>query len=81
MKSPINKIDEKIKKLEREKKIYEHSLSNLSRKERTRRLIQIGALAETYFNLYNNDHKEVEEIFSQFANYVKANKLDKHKKE
>lgn len=80
MNNEINKLDEQIKKLERDKKIYEHSLSKVSRKKRTRRLIQIGALSEKYFDLYNNDLHEVEEIFSQFANYVKANKLDKHKK-
>ncbi|MBY0155452.1 hypothetical protein H0178_06570 [Cytobacillus firmus] len=80
MNNQISKIDEKIKILEREKKIYEHSLSQRNRKKRTHRLIQIGALSEKYFDLYNSDIHEVEEIFSQFANYVKANKLDKHKK-
>ncbi|WP_299091179.1 DUF3847 domain-containing protein [uncultured Metabacillus sp.] len=81
MNSQISKIDEKIKLLEREKKIYEHSLSKTNRKKRTHRLIQIGALSEKYFELHQNDLQEIEEIFSQFANYVKANKLSKHKKE
>ena len=79
-KNNINKIDQQIKKLERDKKIYESSINKMNRKLRTRRLIQIGALAEKYFDLYNNDFHEVEEIFSQFSLYVKANKLDKHKK-
>lgn len=84
MKSPmsnqITKIEEKIKKLEREKKIYEHSLSKVNRKKRTRRLIQIGALSEKYFDLYNNDLHDIEEIFSQYSSFVKSNKLNKHKK-
>ncbi|MGG4506350.1 hypothetical protein ABEW77_10910 [Heyndrickxia sporothermodurans] len=80
MSNQISKLDEQIKKLEREKKIFEHSLSKIDRKKRTRRLIQIGALSEKYFDLYHNDLHEVEEVFSQFANYVKANKLEKHKK-
>ncbi|MCM3113599.1 DUF3847 domain-containing protein [Lederbergia lenta] len=80
MNNQINKLDEQIKKLEREKKIYEHSLSKINRKKRTRRLIQIGALSETYFDLFNNDIHDIEEIFSQFSSYVKAKKLDKHKK-
>lgn len=80
MSNQISKLDEQIKKLEREKKIFEHSISKIDRKKRTRRLIQIGAISEKYFDLYNNDLHEVEEVFSQFANYVKANKLEKHKK-
>lgn len=80
MNNQINKLDEKIKKLEREKKIHEYSLSKVNRKKRTRRLIQIGALSENYFDLYNNDLHDIEEIFSQFSSYVKAKKLDKHKK-
>lgn len=80
MKNQISKLDEQIKKLEREKKIYEHALSNSNRKKRTRRLIQIGALSQNYFDLEHNDLHEIEEIFKQFSSYVKANKLDKHKK-
>lgn len=80
MTNQINKLDEQIRKLERERKIYEHSLSKVNRKKRTRRLIQIGALSENYFDLYNNDLHDIEEIFSQFSSYVKAKKLDKHKK-
>lgn len=80
MTNEISKIDEQIRSLERDKKIYEHALSNSSRKKRTRRLIQIGALSQSYFDLEHNDLHEIEEIFKQFASYVKANKLDKHKK-
>ncbi|WP_079707683.1 DUF3847 domain-containing protein [Paraliobacillus ryukyuensis] len=81
MSNQINKIDEQIKKLEREKKIYEHTLSKSNRKKRTHRLIQIGALSEKYFDLYHNDLDEIEKIFHQFANYIKGNKLDKHKRD
>jgi len=81
MSNQISKLEQQIEHLERKKKIYEHSLSQESRKARTRRLIQVGALAEKYFDLNNNDLYEVEEIFKQFSSYVKANKLDRHKKE
>lgn len=81
MDNQLSKIDAQIKKLEREKKIFEHSLSKENRKKRTRRLIQIGAISEKYFDLYENDLHDIEEIFSQFSLYVKSNKLDKHKKE
>jgi len=80
MDNQLSKIDEKIKSLERDKKIYELSLNKNNRKQRTRKLIQIGALSEKYFDLYENDLLEIEEIFSQFSLYVKSNKLEKHKK-
>ncbi|KGX85205.1 hypothetical protein [Pontibacillus litoralis] len=80
MTNQISKLDKKIKKLERERKIQELSLSKINRKKRTRRLIQIGALSEKYFDLHQNDLHEVEEIFSQFSNFVKSNKLTKYKK-
>lgn len=82
MANKINKIDKQIEKLETEKKVLKRNINNqLSRKERTRRLIQIGALSEKYFDLKKNDLDEIELIFSQFSNYVKSKKLDKHKKE
>lgn len=82
MANKIDKIDKQIEKLETEKKILKRNMNNqLSRKERTRRLIQIGALSEKYFDLKKNDLDEIELIFSQFSNYVKNKKLDKHKKE
>lgn len=80
MKSDIKKIDNKISKLEMQKKIIARSLKYDKRKKRTHRLIQIGALAEKYFNLYQLDISDVEEVFSQFSDFVKSNKLDKHKK-
>ncbi|PKR83073.1 hypothetical protein [Heyndrickxia camelliae] len=80
MKSPLERIDNKISQLEREKKILERSLKMSVRKERTRRLIQIGALSEKYFDLYHLDLKEIEEVYFQFADFVKSNRLEKHKK-
>lgn len=82
MTNKIDKIDRQIDKLEIEKKVLMRNINNqLSRKDRTRRLIQIGALSEKYFDLKKNDLDEIELIFSQFSNYVKSKKLDKHKKE
>lgn len=81
MSDKIARIDKKIKRLEIEKKaLKKHTENYQKRKERTRRLIQIGALTEKYFSLEANSIEDVEEILTQFSAYVKAKKLDKHKK-
>lgn len=59
----IRKIEKKIKQLELEKKINKNFESKQQRKQRTRRLIQIGALAEKYFNLKDISIDEIEKIF------------------
>lgn len=82
MSNEITNIDKQIEIMEKKKSaLKSHVDKNRTRKERTRRLIQVGALAEKYFELQSNDMLEVEDIFSQFSTYVKAKKLDKHKKE
>ncbi len=59
----IEEIDKQIKSLEMEKRILEKSISHTSRKERTRRLIQTGALCEKYFNFPEDMPLEVREQF------------------
>ena len=65
----IKKIDEKIKSLEDEKKKLNSNNNLTKRKERTRHLIQLGALAEKYFNLYCFSLEEIEEILKKYSNY------------
>ena len=50
------------------------------RKDRARRLIETGALAEKYFELDNLSVIEREELFKMFASFVNANKPNKYKK-
>ncbi|WP_205347860.1 hypothetical protein [Staphylococcus aureus] len=51
------------------------------RKQRTRRLIQKGALLEKYFECENLSPEETEELLKVFANYINSNKPNKFKKE
>ncbi|MFC5714399.1 hypothetical protein ACFPU1_16760 [Thalassorhabdus alkalitolerans] len=54
--------------------------SYLDRKQRTRRLIQKGALAEKYFNIEHLTVEETEEVFKIFSAYVQGNLPNKFKK-
>lgn len=80
MKSKLENINDKIQNLEWQKKALENSIKKSKRNERTRKLIQVGALAQKYFELENNDLSEIEEIFKQFSSFVKENKLERQKK-
>ncbi|WP_039076342.1 hypothetical protein [Bacillus sp. MSP13] len=79
--SPITKIEQKIKKLEQELKARDKFKRDEERRQRTRRLIEIGAKTQKYFELEHNSIEEIEEILFQFSEYVKHNKLEKHKKD
>ncbi|MCY8737546.1 hypothetical protein P8881_19620 [Bacillus haynesii] len=79
--SPIIKIEQKIKKLEQQLKAKEKFKKEEKRRLRTKRLIEIGAKTQKYFELEHNSIEEIEEILFQFSEYVKHNKLDKHKKD
>ncbi|MGG0878033.1 hypothetical protein [Bacillus inaquosorum] len=79
--SPITKIEQKIKKLENQLKAQDKFKRNEARRQRTRRLIEIGGKTQKYFDLEHNSIEEIEEILFQFSEYVKHNKLDKHKKD
>lgn len=77
-----------LKKLEQEKNRIELSIrrneikaSNDERRARTRRLIQKGALLESYFDCEDLTVEETEELLSIFSDYIIKNKPDKYKKE
>ena len=65
----------KLDKLEARKRQLELSITrattSLSRKERTHRLIQKGALVEKYFDIAHLSVEETEELLQIFAAFVK----------
>lgn len=79
----ISKKEEIQKKIERENSILKKSKyleSTKKRKERTRKLIQKGALLDKYFDTENLSIDETEVFLKIFSNYIKENKPDKYKK-
>lgn len=81
-KKELEKIDNELNKLNIQKKILKsNSEQNINRKQRTRRLIQKGALLEKYFELDNLSVDETEEFLKIFSEYIKNNKPDKYKKD
>ena len=79
----ISKKEEIQKKIERENSILKKSKyieSTKKRKERTRKLIQKGALLDKYFDTENLSIDETEDFLKIFSNYIKENKPDKYKK-
>jgi hypothetical protein len=80
----INKINQEIKDLERIRNDLKRSIDNRTkasyRKERARRLIETGALAEKYFKIENLSINEREELFKIFSSFIQANKPEKFKK-
>lgn len=69
----IDVVNCKIKILEEKRKSLENSLHKQYRKDRTRLLIQTGALCEKYFDIENLSLSEREEIFKLFSSYIKNN--------
>ena len=71
-----------FKQLQQEINRVERSIqldSQKERKERTRRLIQKGALLENYFECEQLSVEETEELLKMFSSYVNANKSIKFK--
>lgn len=75
----IEVIEKKIKLLEEKKKSFHKSVHTQDRKDRTRLLIQTGALCEKYFDIENLSLSEREEIFKIFSSYIKNNIPVKYK--
>lgn len=79
--SSKNKIQKKIDQEEftlRQSKYFEKSKL---RKERTRLLIQKGALLNKYFETEKFSLDDTEKLLKMFSNYINSNKPDKYKKD
>lgn len=61
-------IDEKLKQLQAQKQSLMKREQEKSRKERTRRLIQLGALAEKYFDCVNIEPSKFENLLKNIIN-------------
>ena len=72
LKQKIEREDFKL----RQSKYYE---SRQDRKDRSRRLIQKGALLEKYFKADNLSVEQTEELLKIFADYVNSHKPNKLK--
>jgi hypothetical protein len=72
-------IDIQIRALEQQVKSLHHVTAVQKRKERTRRLIQKGALLEKYFGLEHLDVNETEEILRMVSSFVREKIPEKFK--
>jgi uncharacterized protein YukE len=74
----LQEIDNELQNLNSQKRKLKNELKRKSnyqyRKERTRRLIEIGALSEKYFELQKLTPSECESLFKTFSTFVKKNK-------
>ncbi|MDR4950338.1 hypothetical protein [Neobacillus cucumis] len=73
-KDELHKLENKIKVLEQKKKALEYKISNENRRERSRRLIQKGALFEKYLENENVSIKETEDLLKVLAEFKNKNK-------
>lgn len=80
----IEEINNQIARLKKEhsdtKKRIKYQTDNSYRKDRARRLIETGALAEKYFEIHNLTIEEREELFKIFSSFIQKNKPNKYKK-
>ncbi|MFD4819568.1 DUF3847 domain-containing protein [Peribacillus butanolivorans] len=70
----LQKMKDKIKVLEQKKRVLEHKVSNEARRERTRRLIQKGALLEKYLEEESLSLKDTENLLKVLADFKNKNK-------
>jgi hypothetical protein len=68
----VKELEEKMEQLKARKQQIESRLKEKERKERTRRLIQVGAIFEKYFDIKDVD--QAEKIAFAAQNFVKKNK-------
>lgn len=69
----LKELDEQIEKIKARKQKIESQLRTKERKERTRRLIQVGAIFESYFGK-GLDEEEAEKIAFAVKDHVRNNK-------
>ncbi|MFD4930174.1 hypothetical protein ABEY41_04295 [Peribacillus butanolivorans] len=70
----LQKMKDRIKVLEQKKRVLELKVSNEARKERTRRLIQKGALLEKYLEEESLSLKDTENLLKVLADFKNKNK-------
>ena len=63
----LQELNRKLEQLNNQKKQLLAKQKHEERKARTRRLIQLGALAEKYFNCTNIEPEEFEKLLKQIA--------------
>ncbi len=68
----LQELEEKIEKMKAKKQQVEARKKEKERKERTRRLIQVGAIFEKYFEIQSEE--EAEKIAKALQSYVGKNK-------
>lgn len=69
----LKELDEQMEKIKARKQKIESQLRTKERKERTRRLIQVGAIFESYFGK-GLDEEEAEKIAFAIRDHVRNNK-------
>lgn len=68
----LQELEDKIEKMKAKKQQVEARKKEKERKERTRRLIQVGAIFEKYFEIQSEE--EAEKIGKALQSYVGKNK-------
>ena len=68
----LKELEKKIEQIKVQKQQVESRLKEKERKERTRRLIQVGAIFEKYFDIADVD--QAEKIAFALKKYVENNK-------
>lgn len=68
----LEELEEKMEQIKKKKQQLANRLQVKERKERTRRLIEVGAIFEKYFEIEGQE--EAEKIAISLKNYVETNK-------
>lgn len=68
----LQELEEKMEQIKKKKQQLANRLQVKERKERTRRLIEVGAIFEKYFEIEGQE--EAEKIAISLKNYVETNK-------
>ncbi|MFV0561100.1 MAG: hypothetical protein ACK5NA_10385, partial [Enterococcus sp.] len=79
--SQKEKLEKKIEQEDFKIRQSEYFENSKKRKERTRILIQKGALLDKYFETENLTPDQTEEFLKIFVDYVNSNKPDKYKED
>lgn len=68
----LKELEDKMDRIKARKQQVENRIKQKERKERTRRLIQVGAIFEKYFEI--EDEEQAEQVSYALKNYVEKNK-------